>query len=78
MSIRSRIFLLSTVLAVDILFFILVGQHYPPNFTLILNALPFGNDVEAAAIIIGGLLVAMICSLLLVRLVLGQLREVLG
>jgi hypothetical protein len=44
----------------------------------ILDALPFSNEMEAAVIIIGGLLVAIICSLMLGRLVFGQLREVLG
>ena len=78
MSIRSRIFLLSTVLAVDILFFIVVGQYYPQYFTLILDTLPFSNEVEAAAIIISGLIAAIICSLLLVRILLGKLGEVLG
>ena len=78
MSTRSRVFLLSTVLAVDILFFMIIGQYYPQYFTLILDALPFSNEVEAAAIIISGLIVAIICSLLLVRILLGKLREVLG
>jgi len=69
---------LSTVLAVDILFFMIIGQYYPPYFTLILDTLPFSNEVEAAAIIISGFIVAIICSLLLVRILLGKLREVLG
>lgn len=78
MSTRSRVFLLSTVLAVDILFFMIIGQYYPQYFTLILDTLPFSNEVEAAAIIIGGLIAAIICSLLLVRILLGKLGEVLG
>ena len=78
MSTRSRFFLLSTVLAVDILFFMIIGQYYPQYFTLILDTLPFSNEVEAAAIIISGLIAAIICSLLLVRILLGKLREVLG
>ena len=78
MSTRSRVFLLSTVLAVDLLFFMIVGQYYPQYFSKLLNVLPFGNEVEAAVIILGGLVLAIICSVLLVRLVLSQLREVLG
>ena len=78
MSTRSRFFLLSTVLAVDILFFMVIGQYYPEYFTRILNVLPFGNEVEAAVIILGGLVLAIVCALLLVKLVLGQLREVFG
>ncbi len=78
MSTRFRVFLLSTVLAVDILFFMIIGQYYPQYFTLILDTLPFSNEVEAAAIIISGLIAAIICSLLLVRILLGKLREVLG
>ena len=78
MSTRSRVFLLSTVLAVDILFFMIIGQYYPQYFALILDTLPFSNEVEAVAIIISGFIVAIICSLLLVRILLGKLREVLG
>ena len=78
MSTRSRFFLLSTVLAVDILFFMVIGQYYPGYFTEILNVLPFSNEVEAAVIILGGLVLAIVCALLLVKLVLGQLREVFG
>jgi hypothetical protein len=55
-----------------------IGQYYPEYFTRILNTLPFSNEVEAAVIILGGLVLAIICSILLVRLVLSQLREVLG
>ena len=61
-----------------ILFFMVIGQYYPEYFTRILNALPFSNEVEAAVIILGGLVLSIICSILLVRLVLSQLREVLG
>ncbi len=78
MSTRSRLFFLSTILAVDIFFFMSIGQYYPQGFTQILDFLPFGNEVEAAVIILGGLVVAIVCALLLVRLVLGQLGEVLG
>ncbi len=78
MSTRSRVFLLSTVLAVDLLFFMVLGQYYPQYFTKLLNVLPFSNEVEAAVIILGGLVLAIICSVMLVRLVLGQLKEVLG
>ena len=78
MSNRSRVFLLSTVLAVDLLFFIIIGQYYPEYFTMILDSLPWGNEVEAALIIIGGLLVAIVCALLLFRILLKNLREVLG
>ncbi len=66
------------VLAVDIFFFMIIGQYYPHYFTRILNVLPFSNEVEAAVIILSGLVLAIACSMLLVRLVLGQLREVLG
>lgn len=78
MSTRSRFFVLSTVLAVDLLFFMVLGQYYPQYFTKLLNVLPFSNEVEAAVIILGGLVLAIVCSVLLVRLMLGQLREVLG
>ena len=78
MSTRSRVFLLSTVLAVDLLFFMVLGQYYPQYFTKLLNVLPFSNEVEAAVIILGGLVLAIVCSVLLVRLMLDQLREVLG
>ena len=78
MSTRSRVFLLSTVLAADLLFFIIIGQYYPEYFTKILNSLPWGNEVEAALIIIGGLLIAIVCALLLFRILLKNLREVLG
>ena len=78
MSTRSRLFLLSTVLAVDILFFMVIGQYYPQYFSKLLNVLPFSNEVEAAVIILGGLVLAIVCSILLVRFVLSQLREVLG
>jgi len=75
---RSRVFLLSTFLAVDLLFFIVLGQYYPERFTQILNMLPWSNEVEAAVIIVSGLLVAIVCSLLLFRILLKSLREVLG
>ncbi len=78
MSTRSRLFFLSTVLAVDIFFFMGIGQYYPEGFTRILDFLPFNNEVEAAVIILGGLVVAIVCALLLVRLVINQLGEVLG
>jgi len=45
---------------------------------MILDSLPWGNEVEAALIIIGGLLVAIVCALLLFRILLKNLREVLG
>ncbi len=78
MSIRSRLFFLSTVLAVDIFFFMGIGQYYPEGFTRILDFIPFNNEVEAAVIILGGLVVAIVCALLLVRLVISQLGKVLG
>jgi len=56
----------------------IIGQYYPGYFTGILNVLPFSNEVEAAVIILGGLVLAIVCALLLVKLVLGQLREVFG
>lgn len=78
MSSRTRVFLISTVLAVDLLFFIVIGQYYPEYFAVILSSLPWGNEVEAALIIIGGLLVAIVCALMLFRILLKNLREVLG
>ena len=77
MSTRSRVIVLSTVLAVDLLFFIIVGQYYPEYFTAILDWLPYGNEVEAAVIILSGLLVAIISGILLFRGLIGRLREVL-
>ena len=75
---RVRLFFLSTVLAVDILFFIIIGRYYPEGFTRTLELLPFNNGAEAAAIILGGLFVATLCGILLVRVVLGELGEVFG
>ena len=40
--------------------------------------MPFSNEVEAAVIILGGLVVAIVCALLLVKLVISELGEVLG
>ena len=78
MSTRSRVFFLSTVLAVDLLFFIIIGRYYPDYFTVILDWLPYGNEVEAAVIILSGLLIAFVSGYLLFKALLGKLREVLG
>ena len=77
MSTRSQVFFLSTVLTFDLLFFIIIGRYYPDYFTAILESLPWGNEVEAALIIISGLLIAIICALTLFRIFLKNLREVL-
>jgi hypothetical protein len=74
----SKFLLLSTVLVVDIFFFLVIGQLRPEYFGYIVDFLPFDNNTETAVIILGGLVIAVITSLLLVRIFISGLKEVLG
>jgi hypothetical protein len=78
MDLRSKFLLVSTVLVVDIFFFLLVGQLRPEYFGYIVDFLPFDSNIETVAIILGGLVIAVITSLILVRMFLYELKEVLG
>lgn len=77
MNVRSKVFLYSIILIVDLLFFVIIGQYYPEYFFLILDFLPFNNEIEAAVIIIIGLIIAIVSALLLFRITLFKLKEVL-
>jgi hypothetical protein len=74
---RSQIFLYSTILIVDLLFFIIVGQYYPEYFILILDFIPLNNELAAAIIIIVGLIIAIVSALSLFRISLSKIKEVL-
>jgi hypothetical protein len=75
---RSKLFLLSFILVLDVLFFVVVGSMYPQYFDVILDWLPYNNDTETAVILLSGLTLAIASSLGIVQVVLSGLGEVLG
>ena len=64
---RTRTLVLSTVLAVDIIFLIIAGYYYPALFESLVNWLPFDNEYEIAVILVSCFVIAVLCSYVLLK-----------
>jgi hypothetical protein len=70
-----KIAVLSSVLACDLAFFLIIKQEFPQIYEWIFIQLPFPNDFEKTIAIFIGFIIAVLTALLIVRIPLTQLKK---
>jgi Kef-type K+ transport system membrane component KefB len=72
---RTRTLVLSTVLAVDIVFLLLAGYYYPALFESLVDWLPYENEIEISVILVSCFIIAVLSSYVLLKDFFKALRD---